>query len=190
MSPHRSETPVSEGEDVGRHFYGERLQEGSVTYIHCSCFWNWSMQSQESYPQGVPRLSRIITTGLLNLPGYRRSLGLSLLRKSSDVTILGPFHYEERNGTLFVTGQGVCSVYWTWLPATVVSLVNNFSREIKIICVQQDGKWIFESFEMNLTVHLVSCLLISRLSDVSFKMIQQCQRNRSDEQIYNSSHIE
>jgi len=130
------------------------------------------MQSQESYPQGLPRLRRcIITIVCFKLPGYRQGLGFSLDEKPSFVKFLAPFHYEERNDTLVITGQGVCPIYCPWLPKPVLSLVN-LSRKIKIICVRQDGKWIFESFEMNLTVHLVSCLLISRLPDVSFNNVR------------------
>jgi len=115
------------------------------------------MRSQESYPQGLPRLSRIISMGYFKLPGYRRSWGLSLHGKSTYTAIKGPFHYEERNDTLVVTGQGVCSPYCTWLSKPVFSWVN-LSSEIKIICVRQDGKWTFESFQMNLPVYLISCL--------------------------------
>lgn len=170
MSPHRSETPVSEGEDFGTH-YREHFREGSVSYIYCSCFWNCSMQSQESYPRGLRRLSSIMTMGCFKLPGEGLSLGFSLREKPTCVTILGPFHHEERNDTLVVTGQRVCSICCNSLPDSVLSSVN-LLFEIKIICVQQDGKYVFESFEMNLTVHLVSCLLISRLPDVSFSNVR------------------
>jgi hypothetical protein len=74
LSPHRSETPVSEGKDV--HTYEENLREGSVSYINCSCYWKWSMQSQESWAQGLPRLSGIFTVLCFKLPGDPRILGL------------------------------------------------------------------------------------------------------------------
>ena len=143
-----------------------------MNYISCSCYWNWSIQSQESYPQGLPRLSGISTILSFKLPGYRRDLWLPLGQKSSFVKFLGPFHYEERNDTLVVTGQGVCSFISLRLPIKPVLSLVNLSHEVKIICVRQDGKWIFESFQMNLTVYLISCLLISRLPDVSFNNVR------------------
>lgn len=126
------------------------------------------MQSQESWAQGLPRLSGIFTVLCFKLPGDPRILGLSLDEESPYFKLL---HYEERNDTLVVTGQGVCSIWSPWLPELALSLVN-LSRETKIICVRKDGKWIFESYEMNLVVHLLSCLLISRLTDVSFNNVR------------------